>query len=263
MITDPLPLTDALASREVRSLLPTSLSSAEISKIRTDIVERAVISARTENAGYLQTIDDAVGQMLDGNLDQASARQILREKLSSIGYAPSAEDRFTIKDLSSDQRLNLVLATNTKMAQGYGAFAQANDPAVLDAVPAWELYRNQGRAEPRQWQRIWQEAGGTLYEGGRMIALKSDVIWSNISDFGQPYPPFKFNSGMWVRGVRRAEAERLGLIAPGQRPVQRDRGFNDDLQFTPQVRSQALMQALLEDLPGAIIDAVGVLRLAA
>ena len=77
-----------------------------------------------------------------------------------------------------------------------------------------------------------------------MIALVNDPIWTEISRFGTPYPPFDFNSGMWTRPVSREEATEFGLVNDHTRITPQDRGFNDDLQLTPAIRNQALVSAL-------------------
>lgn len=46
-----------------------------------------------------------------------------------------------------------------------------------------------------------------------MVALKTSPIWVELSRFGYPYPPFDFNSGMWVRPVSDDDCEALGLLA--------------------------------------------------
>jgi hypothetical protein len=83
-----------------------------------------------------------------------------------------------------------------------------------------------------------------------MIALKNDPIWTAISSFGLPYPPYDFNSGMWVRDVSREEAEDLGLIKPGDpAPASADTlGFNDDLQASAGDFAEPLQKALLGSL---------------
>ncbi len=48
-------------------------------------------------------------------------------------------------------------------------------------------------------------------------------------DFGVPYGPWGFNSGMGVEDVDRLEAEQLGLIAPGETIAAPDRQLNDTL----------------------------------
>jgi hypothetical protein len=48
---------EALLSREVRSAMPTDLSSAELEQVPTDVLERAVFSARTMATGYLDAME--------------------------------------------------------------------------------------------------------------------------------------------------------------------------------------------------------------
>lgn len=251
----PIPFEEALQSRRVKALLPTTLSSGELMKIAPEIRERSVISARTVNAEHLQVIADNIETILnptsvDGRtvgLDWSTARLNLKQSLQDKGYLPDPSERGTLKDLGSDVRLNTIIKTNVEMAQGYGQFAQGQDPDLLDAWPAQELFRAEDRKVPRDWESIWQQRGGQIF-GGRMIALKDDPIWTEISAFGLPYPPFDFGSGMWVRDIDRAEAESLGLINFDQRVEPQSREFNADLQMTPAVRDEALMSALMRDV---------------
>jgi len=77
--------------------------------------------------------------------------------------------------------------TNLQQAQGYGHWAQGQDPAVLDQWPAQELIRVQETRVQRDWAARWASAGGTFFDG-RMIALKNDPIWrssSGISSTGR------------------------------------------------------------------------------
>lgn len=245
--TAPIDFAEALASRRVRSLLPTRMSSRDLSRIAPELLERGVFSARTVNASYLQEIDDLVQKVANGQIDIPSVRLALKEKLDATGYTPDPEERGTIKDLRSDQRLNLVIKTNTEMAQGYGWWAQGQDQTVLDEFPCQELFRLEERVQPRDWLTRWRGAGGRVFGGGRMIAEKNAPIWAEISSFGLPYPPFDFGSGMDVRDIARDEAIALGVIKSDTRVTPQDRGFNDELQATPSVRSNALRAILEED----------------
>lgn len=250
----PVPFREALQSREVKAALPTTLSSRQLLALAPELRERAAFSARTSNAWYVQQISDKVRAILDPHtvqrdgrpvtegLDVARARLELKEALKAISYTPDPAERGTIEDLSSDTRLNLVIKTNTEMAQGYGNWKQGQ--ATLDAFPAQELFRAEDREEPRDWLQRWRVAGGQIFEGGRMIALKNDPIWIEISGFGLPYPPFDFNSGMEVRDVDREEAVALGLIGPDEQLELQDRGFNDDLALSNPARDAQLRAAL-------------------
>jgi len=221
----PTPFKAALDSTAVKRILPTSLKSAELSEIHASILERARFSAQTTNAHYLTKIDEVIdkvlqpveviraGERVTEGMSMIDAKRELEATLKAIDYTPARAG--TIEDLGSDARLNLVVDTNVRMAQGYGNFAQGMDPDILDAFPAQELYRAEDRMVPREWMARWDEAGGQIFDG-RMIALKTDPIWEDISAFGLPYPPYDFNSGMDVQDVDRQEAEDLGVMEPGE-----------------------------------------------
>ncbi len=218
---------EAIVKHLARFNAPSPRTAEEWSFVPTHIRERSMFSAQVVNTQHLQELKDRIGLILaprteqnengtfaTRGIDLPTARLELKQYLESIDYDPGA-DRGTIKDLSSDQRINLQIQQNTRSAQGFGQFLQGTAPGAIDAFPAQELFRAEDREKPRDWETRWQEAGGELYDG-RMIALKADPIWSAISRFDVPYPPFDYGSGMWVRDVGRTEAEELGLIAPGQ-----------------------------------------------
>lgn len=257
LFDSPIPFAEALDARKVKALLPTELSSGELARIEPEILEHGMFMARNTHAGSLQAASDLIDNLLtphtelrDGKpytagLDPATARLEFKKYLGQEGYAPSPEDEGTIKDFSSDARINLVLKMGVESAQGYGSWKQGQDVDVLDAFPCLELFRAEAREVPRDWIVRWQAAGGRLF-GGRMIAKKNSPIWVEISAFGNPYPPFDYNSGMWTRDVSRSEAIALGVIAPATKIKPQDRGFNDDLQLTPDIRSEALVTALVD-----------------
>ncbi len=117
------------------------------------------------------------------------------------------------------------------MAAGYVQAEIANTYGARLAFPAQELVRIEERDKPRDWRRRWVDAGGHLY-GGRMIALKDDPVWTGISRFGTPYPPFDFNSGMGVDDVSYDDAVALGVIQPEYKPPEISplKDFNDGLE---------------------------------
>lgn len=232
---NPVPFREALQYRDIKELMPTSMGSAELARLEAAVRERAMFSARTMNEQYLQAIAERVRALLgDEGLNQATARLELKQILREIGYEAEPGEEGTIKDLSSDARINLVLETNVEMAQGYGQWIQGQDPELLDFYPAQELFRAEARKEERPWKSvIWPEAARAVGDTGalsalrfgRMVARKDSPIWEHISDFGQPYPPFKFNSGMDVMDVDREEAVRLGVITADAVVQPQSRGF--------------------------------------
>lgn len=263
--TTPKPFAEAREAYEVKTLLPTSMTSTQLEDIDGSLLERGRFSAQVTYAEFLEEIDRVVGDILDGKLDEASGRKALQAKARELDLHPKAEDRGTIKDLTGSQRLNLIVGQNVAQARGYGQWAQGQDPAVLDLYPAQELYRARAVKVPRNWASRWSQAANvTRTQTAGFVALKNTPIWEAISRFGTPYPPYDFNSGMRVRDVSRSKAMTVGLI-DRDTPVQPEsRGFNDDLQFSPEIRSAGLKQALIDSAANAKFslqfDAAGTLH---
>ena len=247
----PTPWKEAIGSRDLKQVMPTDLSSAELSQLPAQLRERAMFSARTMYADYLQQVNDLITRIVSPEgakpgeyMNPATARLEMKETLQSLGYQPDPVKRGTLQDLSSDARLNLIVTTTPEMAQGFGNWFSSQDPSALEAFPAQELYRLEEREQHRPWRTRWSEAGGILYNE-RMIALKNDPVWEAISDFELPYPPFAFGSGMWVRDISYAEAAELGVItSPDEIPDPDKRGFNDDLQTDFTTFAEPLQEAL-------------------
>ena len=145
-----------------------------------------------------------------------------------------------------------IVVTNAKMAEGHARWSGAQK--ALPINPYWELYRKETRVEPRNWALRWIESGGT-FKQGRMIAPVNDPIWTAISAFGLPYPPFDFNSGMSTRvpvGIQ------LPRVKQAKVPVQ---DFNEDLEHGLAVDDEAIRNQLLDDLgPDYKVNSEGVLK---
>lgn len=248
MFSQPTSFREALHRLFVRRTMPTSLSTAQIQQLDADIQRGSLFSARTTLTQYLERLRETIQKVLDPRpgtrtredgtpitegANMADARLALRRELRSLGYQPDPAKRGTIEDLSSDRRIELVVRTNVEISQGYGQFIQGQDPAVLDAFPAQELYRGGNPKVARDWRRRWTAAaravGDTdalrlVQETGRMIARKDSPIWQGLGDglglpqdeandaLHNPYPPFAFNSSMDVRDVDRTTAVELGLV---------------------------------------------------
>jgi hypothetical protein len=144
---------------------------------------------------------------------------------------PSEEDRGTLRDFSSDARLQLIVETNVRDVQGYARWMGSQNEMSLYGNPAWELVRLRHSKVPRDWEERWEAAReGTQEEGSteageRMVALKNHPIWQALGDgiggyedtLGNPWPPFAFNSGMGVIDVNRDDALALGIMDEGTR----------------------------------------------
>lgn len=227
--------TPAASFQSAKTILPVpeSVGSAELAELPASLRQRLFFSARTPFAQYLTDTNDLLKRLLQPeaatpgtSVNPAIIRGEMKKALSALGYQPDPAKRGTLQDLSSDRRTNLIIQMQTAMAGNYARWQQSQSPAVLTLYPADELYRAVRRAHPRDtWAGRWNEARANLGPDstateardntlGPFVALKNDPIWSAISRFNNPYPPFDYGSGMRVRDVPRARAIALGVLAP-------------------------------------------------
>lgn len=224
-IPSPVPMTDALRIALSRGVLPTSLSTEELRQLPAELRARSVFSARTANAVYLQELREVVNEVVEGEMNHATARVTLLETLRAMGYTPEGgfPDSDTpvppavegsLQDLSSFRRLDLIIRTQERLMRGAGQKQRGQDRT--DIAPAWELVRINAREVPRDWQTRFEEAGGELING-RMIAHKNDPVWDALGDsalfddaLDVDHPPFAFGSGMGWSEVFAGEWESLG-----------------------------------------------------
>jgi hypothetical protein len=261
----PIPFEEARQAVLAKGLLPTDLDTRGLSNLHEQIRANAIFSARVTDIRILEKIQSEVGRLVAGKGEgpgdykgKSDVRLALKNLLEDISYQPKLGDEGTIKDLRTDQRLDLIVETQQRMATGYAQYTRGLTPAALNAVPCLEFKRIYHRTTPRgshrvkgvlvvdnphYWRDRWQSLGGEVYEG-RMIAKKGDPIWADISRFGVPYGPPDFNSGFGQSPVRRRESIRLGIITPGE--------------TAPEVQPVPFVSATdidLPDLPQSVLDA--------
>jgi len=242
----------AVARHTAKKTMPTALSTKQLRAVDKNVRARSFFSARnllTESLdGAAQRITSIIAptverdpaRVTDTNpeglvtrgMDIATARMELKQLFGELGYEPDPEKRGTLEDLSSDARIELVLKTNRDLAFGWSLKQQGLDPGALEAFPAWELYRLESRQKERNWPQRWVQAGAAsgsdVLDGwidSPMIALKGHPIWEQLGNsslfpdaLDTDYPPFAFNSGMWVEDVDYRRAIGLGILQPGARP---------------------------------------------
>lgn len=222
-----------------RQATASPMSAKEWGEIPVEIRQEAFWSAKLEHAQHVAELKKATldalrgarvrvgslrrGQGLEGpEADETvlmTRDQIISEMRAAAlerGLEPTGPRE--MEDIASASRIGLIVDMAEKMTYNQARWESGNDPAVLDVWPAQELVRVEPREKPRDWETRWQEAGDAVgWEGananGRMVALKSSQIWTELSAFGLPYPPFDYGSGMGVRAVERAVAVELGLMA--------------------------------------------------
>ena len=229
---------DAVAKLLAKTPVTSPLRSAAWEGMPLALRERAQWSAGLESvraAAMLQSkllarVSMVKEQLANGKsawVDRSSFIGDMRQAMIAEGLSDGTSQAVT--DIASRKRLGLIFDMQTQSAGEYAGWKAGQSAGALDAVPAQELVRIADREEPRDWMSRWTGAGGDL-PSGRMVALKNDPIWSAISRFGTPWPPFDYNSGMGVEDVSREDAEALGLLGPDDtvEPMQKD--FNAGLE---------------------------------
>lgn len=201
----------------------TLVDTAGWSKVQAGLRDRAFFSSQVTQTKILYTMRQNVADLLKSGKSISEVRRDIRQYLNDIGYAPDPKDAGTIKDLYSKARLDVMVKTNADQARGYATHLRATTPGAILAFPAYELIRVEQRKMQRDWSSRWDAAAKKVgYQGvakDRHIALKTSPIWAALSRFGNPFPPFDFNSGMGVRDVAKSVCREIGLLAKDEQPV--------------------------------------------
>lgn len=183
---------------KVRDLHMHRWTDAELEEVGEDGVKRG-------DRTILMTREAVVGEM--------------RKRAMERGLTPTGPR--AMEDIAHESRLRLIGEMAEETARERARFERGNDREVLFMWPAQELVRDEYREHPRDWGQRWQAAAESVgWEGvarnGEWIARKDSPIWIALSRFGQPFPPFDYNSGMGTRDVERDKAVELGLVEEGE-----------------------------------------------
>lgn len=251
-----------------KQLLPSELDYKGYTQLSAQTLERAFVMACVSDAKTLDKNKRMAEGILRGDLSPAEAREQLRRYYDSTNYQPEPGEGGTIKDLRTKERMQATLDTNVAMAKGW---ARKNQLAGNIARPGLELFRAGHAKEPRDWQARWKSArsqvgGKGVAEGDDMIAMPESPIWSAISEFNQPYPPFDWGSHMDIRPVGLKRCIDLGLIADPQSPdperakegkaklaeIQQEgrESLNHDCRITAKLSVKSLREELATRLEG-------------
>jgi hypothetical protein len=230
------PMLEAVAKLERKTAITAALDSAQWSRVPLELRERAFFSAKVESVRFLsvaqrklqQRLKLATEQLENGKTALVNRDSFIRD-MRRIAEEEGIETtgpagRGTIRDIRSVKRLGLIYDIQTESATGYARWKVDNDPDVLDEFPAYRLGPSSAE-QPRPesyWRSRWAQAGAsTGWQGAArttMVALKTSPIWSALSTFGTPWPPFDYGSSRMLEDVDREEAAALGLV-PRTGPV--------------------------------------------
>ncbi len=261
-----MPNQTAIEEFAAKTDVPSWARTADWDKVPAALRRRSFFSAALEDARALSAERNTVADLLqraskDGKLVRRdTAITELQAMMDLRGLDTGAPDALT--NPAAESRIKLVLDINRAQAQGYARFKRSSSGGALLAFPAQELVRVRNSREQRDWQARWIAAGGTLTDR-RMIALKTDAVWTALSRFGVPYPPFDFNSGMGIRDISRREAIALGVMAADWQP---DGDPVEDFNANVEADVSAVHPDLLSSLASLFGDAVkiadGIMRFA-
>ena len=213
-----------------KALVGSGLDTKGWSTVQAGLRDRAFFSSQVTQTKILYAMRQNVADLVKAGKSPSEVRRDLRAYLDSIGYDPDKDlapgeksRRGTIKDLYTKARLDVMMKTNADQAKGYASHLRATTAGAILAFPAYELVRVETRKMPRDWSARWNAAAQKVgFEGvaknGAMIALKTSPIWAALSRFGNPFPPFDFNSGMGVKDVKKSVCREIGLLGPNEQP---------------------------------------------
>lgn len=116
-------------------------------------------------------------------------------------------------------RIKLIEEMAVGMSVGRARWEEdAADKVGLEVAPARRLVRVAPRKEPRDWEARWREGAEAVewegvYDkdgGATKIAMFNSPIWVEISAFGEPFPPFDYNSAWAWSPCLRMSCESWG-----------------------------------------------------
>ncbi len=215
--------TDWAAAREAlqgKSVLPTALSSAEISaSFSAELKARSFYSATVTSARVLEELKtetqsvmnllSPIDGIVSGN-DLASAVTRLQSFFERAGYVPpEGVERGSIRDLASTTRINLILNQNTRTAYATANYQQMMEPEQKELFP---YLRYLGDPRPTQRAEHWALNG--------LVLSKDDPFWATHT------PPWDYNCWCDVEEVAADEAEQKGVdkavVREGRTMVDKD-----------------------------------------
>lgn len=160
---------------------------------------------------YAKLLNAFADQAMEMTVRMASHKLEIREARSEVREAMNKANCFRFPEATD--YLGEVLYINGCLLEHHRRYIAAQQDWDSDAMDLWpasqiKLYGKQ--KFKRDWDSDWHEAGGILLKG-KKAAKKDAPIWSNISDFGFPFPPFSMDVAVWMEGVSIDEAQRWGI----------------------------------------------------
>jgi len=224
---------NALENLTRRISAPSWFRTREWAQVAPAIRMRSFFSATVTSARVLDKMrnilldwqEEAVEEIVDVNTGQivtayketglAKFRERSAEFLIQEGLATPddfADQRIT--NVISNSRLQLIYNTNIEQAQTFAQWqGWMQNEVFLNLNPAARFVRRPGARIKRQRH---VEAEGDVRRWDDFAYWRFQNA-ADIGGFDVPWGPYGFNSYMIQEPVKRAEAERLGLVRKGER----------------------------------------------
>ena len=209
------------------------------------------LKSATWTPEQLEEIDPATG-IKRGDQEMLMTKSLIISEMRARAMARGLDEQ------SKAGRIGLIVDMAVGTSIGRAKWEEdAADGEMLDIAPALELVRNEPRKEPRDWDTRWREGAEAVNwegvyhgdNGATKIAMFHSPIWVAISAFGEPFPPFDYNSGMGTRRVTRAELHKLGWKVPRQPPpIQPPPGVEIDVSDLSKTEREWLEKTLGPDI---------------
>lgn len=223
---------DALRALLRRKAAPSTFKSADWQAVGPAIRQRSFFSATINSAKVLNRMRNMLLDWQAGTTETvtnpttgaeetvykvnglAEFRERAGTLLVSEGLATPADFKNTrIDNVVSNARLQLIFNTNTEQAQTFANWQmRVMDPSILNQWPAARFERRPGARTFRD-RHVAAEGQVRRYDDFEFWLFQNAA---DIGGFEVPWGPWGFNSYMRQTPVSRAEAERLGLVRPGE-----------------------------------------------
>jgi len=238
------PLADAIAKIKGKTPVVSKLKSREWEAVPLAFRERGQFSAGVESVKVMGQVQSKLLNAVSHHrelLANGKERYVSRDSfIRDIRKAVMEEGLDTgrgnvLTNIAAPRRIGLIYDMQRAQAAGYARWKMDNDADALAILPAWRLGESTAKTPRADWVSKWQAAGNAVnWQGASrtdFVALKTSPIWTKLSRFGTPWPPFDWGSTRELEDVWRDEAERLGLVAPDTKiePTM-EKGFNDELE---------------------------------
>ena len=260
------PIEEALNYHRLKHEVGSKLNAEQWGEaVPVQIRETSQASATVESANLLQRIQDGITEILShwrnelgGLTDRGAFMRDLTDIATREGLRPKpgTSKWGKLTDVGSVERTELIYTMQVGSAYGFAQWQFGMDSDALYMYPAQELVRIKESLKKRDWETRWAEAGAAVGWRGAVqhpkVALKTSPIWRKLSRFQRDFPPFDFNSGMWVEDIRRAEAIRLGLLDEGDRMKPQDKPYAEHWETSVANLGNELKDSLREAFPDRV-----------